>query len=160
MPRRCYTGTCENPSGNEHHIQLRGSVYYFRRKIPLDLIEQHSGKREIIRSLGTKNLAEAERAEIDAAAAATDVAILAAFRVKAAIACHMSSEASRPAAGGVPLASLPPMPRVSGLRTEMTYEDHLDSCRGRGDCRGACLAGRQRATGRGREDHRRRCPRR
>ncbi|CEJ18852.1 MULTISPECIES: DUF6538 domain-containing protein [Ralstonia solanacearum species complex] len=28
---------------------------------PLDLIEQHSGKREIIRSLGTKNRAEAER---------------------------------------------------------------------------------------------------
>jgi len=43
------------------NIQLRGSVYYFRRKIPLDLIEQHSGKREIIRSLGTKNRAEAER---------------------------------------------------------------------------------------------------
>jgi len=43
------------------NIQLRGSVYYFRRKIPLDLIEQHAGKREIIRSLGTKNRAEAER---------------------------------------------------------------------------------------------------
>ncbi|MHA7679901.1 DUF6538 domain-containing protein [Cupriavidus sp. PET2-C1] len=43
------------------NIQLRGSVYYFRRKIPLDLIEQHSGKREIIRSLGTKDRPEAER---------------------------------------------------------------------------------------------------
>ncbi|MGT2429385.1 DUF6538 domain-containing protein [Cupriavidus basilensis] len=34
------------------NIQKRGSVYYFRRKIPLDLIEQHNGKREIIRSFG------------------------------------------------------------------------------------------------------------
>ncbi|MGO4153586.1 DUF6538 domain-containing protein [Cupriavidus sp. YAF13] len=43
------------------NIQKRGSVYYFRRKIPLDLIEQHNGKREIIRSLGTKDRPEAER---------------------------------------------------------------------------------------------------
>jgi len=43
------------------NIQKRGNVYYFRRKIPLDLIERHGGKREIIRSLGTKNRAEAER---------------------------------------------------------------------------------------------------
>ncbi|KAI3590237.1 hypothetical protein D9X30_4845 [Cupriavidus sp. U2] len=43
------------------NIQRRGTVFYFRRKIPLDLIEQHSGKREIIRSLGTRDRAEAER---------------------------------------------------------------------------------------------------
>lgn len=43
------------------NIQKRGNVYYFRRKIPLDLIERHGGKREIIRSLGTKTRAEAER---------------------------------------------------------------------------------------------------
>ncbi|WP_354006090.1 DUF6538 domain-containing protein [Cupriavidus oxalaticus] len=59
MPRRCYTGTCENPNGNEHPA----SRHRLRLppQIPLDLIEQHSGTREIIRSLGTKNRAEAER---------------------------------------------------------------------------------------------------
>ncbi|MCF1444583.1 DUF6538 domain-containing protein [Ralstonia nicotianae] len=43
------------------NIQKRGTVYYFRRKIPLHLIEQYGGKREVIRSLGTKDRAEAER---------------------------------------------------------------------------------------------------
>ncbi|ODV42254.1 hypothetical protein AWV79_28180 [Cupriavidus sp. UYMMa02A] len=85
------------------NIQLRGIVYYFRRKIPLELIERHSGKCEIIRSLRTKNRAVAERAEIDAAAVTTDVAILAAVLVKAAIACHMSSKASRPQPVACPL---------------------------------------------------------
>lgn len=44
-----------------YNIQKRGNVYYFRRRIPQDLIEKHVGKREIIRSLGTKDRAEAQR---------------------------------------------------------------------------------------------------
>ena len=44
-----------------YNIQKRGTVYYFRRRIPQDLIEKHAGKREIIRSLGTKDRAEAQR---------------------------------------------------------------------------------------------------
>lgn len=44
-----------------HHLTKRGNVYYIRRRIPLDLIEQYSGKREIIRSLGVKDRATAER---------------------------------------------------------------------------------------------------
>lgn len=44
-----------------YNIQKRGNVYYFRRRIPFDLIDQHAGKREIVRSLGTKDRAEAER---------------------------------------------------------------------------------------------------
>lgn len=43
------------------NIQRRGAVYYFRRRVPLDLLEQYGGKREIIRSLNTKNRADAER---------------------------------------------------------------------------------------------------
>lgn len=44
-----------------HNIQKRGSIYYFRRRIPLELVEQYHGKREVLRSLGTKDRAEAER---------------------------------------------------------------------------------------------------
>jgi hypothetical protein len=43
------------------HIQKRGSVYYYRRRIPLDLLPQYQGKREIIRSLGVKDRPVAER---------------------------------------------------------------------------------------------------
>lgn len=41
------------------HIQKRGSVYYYRRRIPLDLLAHYSGRAEIIRSLGVKNRPEA-----------------------------------------------------------------------------------------------------
>jgi len=44
-----------------HHLTKRGNVYYLRRRIPLDLIEQYNGKREIVRSLGVKERALAER---------------------------------------------------------------------------------------------------
>ncbi len=44
-----------------HHLTKRGNVYYIRRRIPLDLIEQYGGKREIVRSLGVKERALAER---------------------------------------------------------------------------------------------------
>ncbi|MCY1217397.1 hypothetical protein D9M69_300670 [compost metagenome] len=43
------------------HLTRRGSIYYLRRRIPLHLIEQYNGKREITRSLGTKSRPEAER---------------------------------------------------------------------------------------------------
>jgi len=43
------------------HTIKRGSVYYFRRRIPLDLVEAHEGQREVYYSLGTKNKADAER---------------------------------------------------------------------------------------------------
>jgi hypothetical protein len=42
-----------------HNIQKRGSVYYFRRRIPNDLLDHYEGKREIVRSLGVKDRAEA-----------------------------------------------------------------------------------------------------
>jgi len=35
-------------------LKRRGAVYYFRVKIPADLVE-HYGKREILESLGTKD---------------------------------------------------------------------------------------------------------
>ncbi|MCA3190964.1 site-specific integrase [Cupriavidus sp.] len=44
-----------------HHLTKRGNVYYLRRRIPLELIEQYGGKREIVRSLGVKERALAER---------------------------------------------------------------------------------------------------
>ncbi|REF02464.1 DUF6538 domain-containing protein [Cupriavidus plantarum] len=44
-----------------HHLTKRGNVYYIRRRIPLDLIEQYGDKREIVRSLGVKERALAER---------------------------------------------------------------------------------------------------
>ncbi|WP_029046929.1 DUF6538 domain-containing protein [Cupriavidus sp. amp6] len=43
------------------HLTRRGSMYYLRRRIPLHLVEQYNGKREITRSLGTKTRLEAER---------------------------------------------------------------------------------------------------
>jgi len=39
----------------------RESTYYFRRKIPADLLGHYSGKREIVRSLRTKDHDEAAR---------------------------------------------------------------------------------------------------
>lgn len=42
------------------HLSKRNGVYYFRRKVPLDLQHIYSGKAEIIFSLKTKNRAEAE----------------------------------------------------------------------------------------------------
>ncbi|KWR90375.1 site-specific integrase [Cupriavidus sp. IDO] len=44
-----------------NHLTKRGSIYYFRRKIPLDLLQHYPGKREITRSLGTKDSDEAAR---------------------------------------------------------------------------------------------------
>jgi len=45
------------------HITRRANgVYYFRRRIPLDLIDAHEGRREVVYSLGTKERADAERA--------------------------------------------------------------------------------------------------
>ncbi|KAG0163222.1 hypothetical protein DFQ30_000515, partial [Apophysomyces sp. BC1015] len=43
------------------HLSKRGSVYYFRRKIPLDLIARYNGKKEIMRSLRTSDRRDAER---------------------------------------------------------------------------------------------------
>ncbi|HSI22646.1 MAG TPA: site-specific integrase [Methylophilaceae bacterium] len=42
------------------HLTKRNSVYYFRRKIPLELRHLYAGKAEIIFSLQTKNRADAE----------------------------------------------------------------------------------------------------
>lgn len=47
---------------NSQHVIRRGNVYYFRRKIPLDLLAQYpAGKKEITKSLGTKDPAVAAR---------------------------------------------------------------------------------------------------
>lgn len=42
------------------HLAKRGSRYYFRRKIPLDVLPHYKGK-EVMRSLGTSDRREAER---------------------------------------------------------------------------------------------------
>lgn len=42
-----------------HNIQKRGSVYYFRRRIPNALLDHYDAKREIVHSLGVKDRAEA-----------------------------------------------------------------------------------------------------
>lgn len=42
------------------HLAKRGSRYYFRRKIPLDVLPHYKG-REVMRSLGTSDRREAER---------------------------------------------------------------------------------------------------
>jgi hypothetical protein len=43
------------------HLSKRGSVYYFHRKIPLDLIAHYDGKKEIMWSLRTSDKREAEK---------------------------------------------------------------------------------------------------
>jgi integrase len=42
------------------HLEIRGSTYYFRMRVPLDLLE-HYDKEEFKSSLGTKDYAEAKR---------------------------------------------------------------------------------------------------
>ena len=46
------------------YMQKRESGYYFRKKVPLDLIEV-VGKREIVESLQTKDLSEATGARME-----------------------------------------------------------------------------------------------
>jgi integrase len=46
---------------NQVHIQKRGSTYYYRRRIPLDLLAHYYPKKELIFSLGTPDYREAER---------------------------------------------------------------------------------------------------
>lgn len=43
------------------HTIKRGGVYYYRRRIPLDLVAAHGGQREVYHSLHTKSRPEAER---------------------------------------------------------------------------------------------------
>lgn len=43
------------------HLELRGRVYAYRRKIPLDLLDVYQGSREIRHSLRTRDKAEAVR---------------------------------------------------------------------------------------------------
>jgi len=43
------------------HLETRGFVFWYRRKIPLDLLPAYDGKREIRHSLHTRNYDEAER---------------------------------------------------------------------------------------------------
>lgn len=42
-------------------MQRRGGRYYLRRRTPLDLIEAHQGRKELVYSLGTADFAEAKR---------------------------------------------------------------------------------------------------
>ena len=55
----------------------RGSVYYYRRRIPLDLIQKFGGKRELRESLGTSDHAQA-KARRNAVAAKFDAQFAAA----------------------------------------------------------------------------------
>jgi integrase len=43
-----------------NHLELRGNVYYFRRKIPNDLV-QHFGRKQIMFSLKTRDYAQAKQ---------------------------------------------------------------------------------------------------
>lgn len=43
------------------YLAKRGSVYYFRRVIPVELRSAFGGKREFMETLGTKDRAEAKR---------------------------------------------------------------------------------------------------
>lgn len=43
------------------HLAKRGNRYYFRRKIPLELLPTYGGRKEIMRSLGTSDRKEAEK---------------------------------------------------------------------------------------------------
>lgn len=43
------------------HLELRGTVFGYRRKIPLDLVAAYGGRREIRHSLRTRQRSEAER---------------------------------------------------------------------------------------------------
>lgn len=43
------------------HLEQRGTVFGYRRKIPLDLVAAYGGRREIRHSLRTRHRAEAER---------------------------------------------------------------------------------------------------
>ncbi|MGA7779951.1 MAG: DUF6538 domain-containing protein [Paraburkholderia sp.] len=44
-----------------NHLSKRGSRYYFRRKIPLDLQAHFQGSKEIVKALGTSDPAEARK---------------------------------------------------------------------------------------------------
>lgn len=46
---------------SQQHLELRGPVFWFRRKIPLDLLQLYNGKREIRHSLRTRDRSEATR---------------------------------------------------------------------------------------------------
>lgn len=46
---------------NQIHLLKRNSTYYYRRRIPLDLLDYYSPKTEFVFSLKTKDLKEAER---------------------------------------------------------------------------------------------------
>ena len=48
------------PVAKASHLHRRGAVYYFRRKVPLDLVGA-LGKREVSHSLGTREHKEALR---------------------------------------------------------------------------------------------------
>ena len=43
------------------HTLRRGATYYVRQRIPTDLIESYGGKKEIVRSLGTRDPAQARK---------------------------------------------------------------------------------------------------
>jgi integrase len=64
--------TQTTPEKTLSHTIKRGSTYYYRRRIPLDLVAAHGGRREVIYSLGTKDRAEAERKARKASVALDD----------------------------------------------------------------------------------------
>jgi integrase len=59
LPRVGDTQT--TPEKSLSHTVKRGSTYYYRRRIPLDLVAAYGGKHEVTYSLRTKDRAEAER---------------------------------------------------------------------------------------------------
>ena len=55
-------GTVERRTRSGSHLLLRGQVYHYRRIVPEDA-RRAFGRKEITKSLGTSNMAEAERLE-------------------------------------------------------------------------------------------------
>lgn len=45
----------------QNHLTRRGAMYYYRRRIPIDLLQHFSPKKEITKALGTSDRREAER---------------------------------------------------------------------------------------------------
>jgi hypothetical protein len=56
------TGTVERHTRSGSHLLLRGQAYHYRRIVPEDA-RRAFGRKEVTKSLGTSNMAEAKRLE-------------------------------------------------------------------------------------------------
>ncbi|WP_207000865.1 site-specific integrase [Trinickia mobilis] len=109
------------------HLVKRGSVYYFRRKIPLDLIAHYDGKKEVMRSLRTSDKREAEKlAREEGVRLDREFAQLR----------GPGRNADAPAAGSDPQPSLPPPKAIDVDYAARRYLAHLRKARDEAVARG------------------------